>query len=84
MVDIVSNISQTQSLLNRLQAQDNGQARGSEGTQRSSANPQDSVEISEEAQSLRAAEESATAVRNALENDDSLTLGLDPNFDTGV
>lgn len=44
----------------------------------------DEVEISEEAQSLQEAEKSAKQAREALEKDESLTLGLDPEFDEAV
>jgi hypothetical protein len=46
--------------------------------------PRDEVRISEEALSLSQAENAAREAREALERDQSQSLGLDPNFDRTV
>lgn len=54
-----------------------------QGSARAEA-PRDEVRISQEALSLSQAENAAREAREALERDQSQSLGLDPNFDRSV
>lgn len=81
MVDSTSGIGQIQNVSSTNRTQQNTQNRRSEeseDTQR--AAPTDEVEISEDAINLAQAEQAASDVRSTLEQDETQTLGLNPDF----
>lgn len=81
MVDQINGLGQVQGITSTNKNQ-NTQGKRSEETERSQ--PRDEVSISEEALNLSQAKKTAADARAQIFRDDSVTLGLDPNFDTSI
>ena len=81
MVDSITGSGSTQALDAIKRAEKLGKP-SEQGT--SVSGTQDTVEISAEALDLAQAEGAAQVVREQIEANPKVTLGLDPNFDTRV
>jgi hypothetical protein len=78
MVDPTKGIGQVQSLAQASKARQASHEREEKKPERADRTPRDEVKISQEALSLKQAEQAASNVRADLERNRDVTLGLDP------